>query len=274
MSELPTRRAELRSAERGRGRRARRRLGIILGGIAGLVVVALGVTVAVIGIPQFGSVAEEEVIVSGPIPRPATNEAFEPRARFNSALYSIDDPNSLWVVVNKLRPFDPTSFEPSGLVAVPVPYVNYAQLQKVASDAVVEMFADFESETGLQMQALSTYRSYAAQQQVYGGNDLLTARPGYSEHQTGLVIDIDALPRACSLQSCFADTPQGSWLAENAWKFGFIMRYPDGLTDITGYQFEPWHYRYVGLELSTEMHETGIQTLEEFFDLPPAPAYN
>jgi len=246
----------------------------VIGGVAVLAVAAIGVTVAVVGIPNLGAAPEQEMIVSGAIEQPATNDSFEPRARFNMSLYSIDDPNSLWVVVNKLRPFDPPSFEPSGLVPVPVPYVNYAQLQEVASDAVVRMFADFESETGHQMQALSTYRSYAAQQQVYGGNDLLTARPGYSEHQTGLVIDIDAIPRTCSLQACFADTPQGSWLAENAWEYGFILRYPDGLTDITGYQFEPWHYRYVGIELSTEMHETGIQTLEEFFGLPAAPAYN
>jgi D-alanyl-D-alanine carboxypeptidase len=77
----------------------------------------------------------------------------------------------------------------------------------------------------------------------------------------------------CALQACFADTPQGLWLAANAWKYGFMLRYPNGKTPITGYEFEPWHYRYVGLELAAELHTTGIQTLEEFFGLPPAPTY-
>jgi D-alanyl-D-alanine carboxypeptidase len=135
------------------------------------------------------------------------------------------------------------------------------------------MFAAFTAETGLQMQSQSAYRSFAAQQSVYGGNDTLTARPGFSEHQTGLVMDISALPAKCSLQICFADTPQGQWLAANAYRFGFILRYPDGMTDITGYQFEPWHYRYVGVALATEMHDTGIATLEQFFGLPAAPNY-
>ena len=67
--------------------------------------------------------------------------------------------------------------------------------------------------------------------------------------------------------------PQGTWLAANAWRFGFIIRYPQGKTDVTGYVYEPWHIRYVGVDLSTEMHNTGILTLEEFFGLPPAPDY-
>ena len=67
--------------------------------------------------------------------------------------------------------------------------------------------------------------------------------------------------------------PGTSWLAENAWQWGFILRYPNGYTDITGYEFEPWHYRYVGVELATEMRETGVATLEEFFGLPAAPTY-
>ena len=82
-------------------------------------------------------------------------------------------------------------------------------MRQEASDALVQMFAAFTAETGLQMQSQSAYRSYSAQQSVYGGNDTLTARPGFSEHQTGLVMDISALPSVCALQICFADTPQG-----------------------------------------------------------------
>src|SRR5690606_15597257 len=100
-----------------------------------------------------------------------------------------------------------------------------------------------------------------------------SARPGYSEHQTGLTADLVGRPAACSIQICFGDTPQGQWIAKNGWRFGFVVRYPEGKTDVTGYIYEPWHVRYVGTYLSTEMHDTGILTLEEFFGLPPAPDY-
>ena len=105
------------------------------------------------------------------------------------------------------------------------------------------------------------------------GADLTSARPGHSEHQTGLAVDISAVPATCALDQCFADTVQGKWLAKNAYKWGFVLRYPNKMTSITGYEFEPWHYRYVGVELATEMHTTGIKTLEQFFDLPAAPGY-
>jgi hypothetical protein len=72
------------------------------------------------------------------------------------------------------------------------------------------------------------------------------------------------------LEPCWGDTPHAQWLAANAYRFGFIVRYPDGKTDITGYEYEPYHMRYVGIELATEMHNSGITTLEEFFGLPPA----
>ena len=139
-----------------------------------------------------------------------------------------------------------------------------------------------EAETGNEMQIQSAYRSYDVQVGVYNGlveqlgqagGDLTSARPGHSEHQTGLVVDISAVPATCALDQCFADTDQGKWLAKNAYKWGFVLRYPNKMTNITGYEFEPWHYRYVGVELATEMHTTGIKTLEQFFDLPAAPGY-
>jgi D-alanyl-D-alanine carboxypeptidase len=86
-------------------------------------------------------------------------------------------------------------------------------------------------------------------------------------------MDISSVPAVCPLEACFAETDQGKWLAANAHKWGFILRYPNGMTSITGYEFEPWHYRYVGVSLATAMHDTGIQTMEEFFSLPAAPDY-
>ena len=205
-----------------------------------------------------------------------------PTATFDMTAQSIDDPASYWVVVNKLRPLNPQDYAAPDLVDVPVPYVYAPKLRAEASAAVVQLFADFTAETGLLMQSQSAYRSYSAQVSTYNnwvnqlgqaGADLTSARPGYSEHQTGLAIDISASPAKCSLDQCFADTPQGQWLAENAWSYGFILRYPEGYTAITGYEFEPWHYRYVGPALAKEYHDTGATTLEEFFGLPAAPTY-
>ena len=196
--------------------------------------------------------------------------------------HSIDDPDSIWVVVNKTRPLTPTDFIPGDLVEVPVPFANQPFLRREAADATVAMFAAFQAQTGLQMQAQSAYRSYQTQVSVYAGwvaskgqagADLTSARPGYSEHQTGLAIDVSALPAACTLQRCFADTPQGQWLAANAVDYGFILRYPDGGTPVTGYEFEPWHYRYVGPDLAKAYRASGATTLEQYFGLPAAPTY-
>ena len=132
------------------------------------------------------------------------------------------------------------------------------------------------------MKSLSTYRSYSRQVDVYNGwvsslgqegADLTSAQPGYSEHQTGWAMDLGAVPAQCDLDQCFAQTSQGAWLAAHSWEYGFIIRYPDGYTPITGYEYEPWHVRYVGLALAAEMHNTGVMTLEEMFDLPAAPDY-
>ena len=226
--------------------------------------------------PFPAPVTETSAAAAEPTPTPT------PTPTFDKAAQSIDDPTSYWVVVNKLRPLNPADYVAPDLVDVPVSYVYAPKLRADASAAVVQMFADYTAATGLQMQAQSAYRSYSAQVSTYNnwvsqlgqeGADLTSARPGHSEHQTGLAIDISALPAKCSLDQCFADTPQGQWLAANAWSYGFILRYPNGYTAITGYEFEPWHYRYVGLELATEYHDTGATTLEEFFGLPAAPTY-
>ncbi|MBG6059258.1 D-alanyl-D-alanine carboxypeptidase [Cryobacterium sp. MP_M5] len=202
---------------------------------------------------------------------------------FNRSARSIDDPTSLWAVVDKVRPLQPADYTPPDLVEVPVPHVWQPMLRAEASNAVVAMFAAFTAETGLQLQSQSSYRSYGTQVDVYNQDvaangqafaDTSTARPGTSEHQTGLAIDISALPGNCSLDPCFGATPHGQWLAQNAWRFGFLLRYPADKVPITGYGYEPWHFRYIGADLATEMHNTGVTTLEEFFGLPAAPGYN
>ena len=224
--------------------------------------------------PLGASAAPTEVVTPTPTPTPTPT--------FDMAAQSLDDPASYWVVVNKLRPLNPADFVAPDLVAVAVDYVYTPQLRAEPAAQVVAMFAAFNAESGLVMQSQSAYRSYSAQVSTYNGwvsklgqagADLTSARPGHSEHQTGLAIDVSALPANCSLDQCFADTAQGQWLAQHAWEYGFVLRYPNGYTNITGYEFEPWHYRYVGLDLAKEFHDTGATTLEEFFGLAAAPTY-
>jgi D-alanyl-D-alanine carboxypeptidase len=202
---------------------------------------------------------------------------------FNKSARSIDDPNSIWVVVDKKRPLNPVDYTPDDLVPVPVPYANEPKMRSEAANAVVALFAAFEAETGSRLQSQSAYRSYDTQVRVYNQDvatngqafaDTSTARPGTSEHQTGLTIDISALPAECSLLPCFGSTRHGQWLAANAWRFGFLLRYPADKMAVTGYEYEPWHFRYIGVELATQMHATGVTTLEEFFGLPAAPTYD
>lgn len=200
-------------------------------------------------------------------------EAEEPPAppAFNKNLYSLDDPASLWVVVNKKRPL-PSSYAPS------VTSVGGSNLRPEAAQAVRQLI-DGAAKSGVRLKVISGYRSFGTQQSVYQSYvrrdgqakaDTYSARPGYSEHQTGLAADLGG--GGCDLEICFGNTPGGRWLAEHAHEYGFIIRYLEGKTPITGYQYEPWHIRYVGKELAGELKNTG-QTMEEFFGLPAAPGY-
>ncbi|WP_255447482.1 M15 family metallopeptidase [Schumannella sp. 10F1B-5-1] len=220
---------------------------------------------------------------ASPSATPSPSESLTPPG-FDKTQFSIDDPASIWVVSDKLRPLNPVDYAPADLKAMPIPTTWGAvpYLRQPAADALTAMTQQYTAETGLSIQIQSDYRSYASQVKVYNGwvaskgqaaADLTSARPGFSEHQTGLAVDLVGVPAKCGLNACFADTPQGLWLASNAYKWGFILRYPQGLTPVTGFEFEPWHYRYVGVELATEMHDTGVQTLEQFFGLPAAPDY-
>ena len=116
----------------------------------------------------------------------------------------------------------------------------------------------------------SSYRDYASQEKLWDSYankngeewaDSFAARPGYSEHQTGLALDIVTYN---STMDNFDDSPEAKWLKENAYKYGFILRYPKGKEDLTGYDYEPWHYRYVGVDVAKQIHEEDI-TYEEYY---------
>lgn len=215
-----------------------------------------------------------------PSPTPPAAPSADPE--FDRGARSIDDPASVWVVVNKARPLVPVDYVPSDLVSAPVPATNPPTLRAEAADALVAMFDAARAEAGITLQSQSAYRSYTTQQSIFSDRlaregrertERFSARPGYSEHQTGLAVDIGLPSGECAFDACFGDTTAGIWLVDNAHRFGFLLRYPDGLQPIVGFGYEPWHFRYIGPELAGEMHVQGIATLEEFFGLPAAPDY-
>lgn len=158
------------------------------------------------------------------------------------------------MIVNKTYAL-PQSYNPNGLTAETK--AAFAELQAAAS-------AD-----GLSIYSVSDFRSYEAQDTLYNNYvardgkeaaDTYSARPGHSEHQTGLTIDCNYAGDA------FHDTPEAKWLENNAWKYGFIIRFPKGKEDKTGYKYESWHIRYVGKEMAKKIYDSGL-CLEEYFGI-------
>lgn len=130
-------------------------------------------------------------------------------------------------------------------------------------------FVKMKRDSGFDMSIVSGFRSYERQVEVFDywcrvdGEEkarMLSSVPGHSEHQTGLVIDVS------SLEQSYGDTDEGKWVAENCYKYGFIVRYPKGKEDITGYAYEPWHLRYLGASTAKLVYDSGL-TLEEFLGL-------
>lgn len=183
---------------------------------------------------------------------------------------STTDPGSTWVVVNKSHPL-PAGFRPElGLVR------GY-QVALPAVGPLTRLLDDGDAR-GLGFKIASAFRSFGYQEQLYAGivsrsgraaADRVSARPGHSEHQTGLAVDlVTPADPSCDLDPCFAGTPGGRWLARAAWRHGFVVRYQPGTEAITGYRAEPWHLRYVGRPVAAELHRTGVATLEELFGVP------
>jgi len=216
---------------------------------------------------------------------PAVNNP-TPAQATSLAPLSIEDPASPWVVVNKLRPLNPIKYTPKDLVAPKFGSLNAnpygRKLRKEASTASYKLAMAMKAAGQGSLIIQSAYRSFAEQKTIharqvekYGvkAGEALAARPGYSEHQTGWAMDVSARNQGCQIRVCFGQTKAGLWLAANAYKYGFIIRYPSNATPTTGYQYEPWHLRYVGTGLARVMHVDKVLTLEKFFGLPAAPNY-
>lgn len=172
------------------------------------------------------------------------------------------------MIVNKKHPLNPVTYHPE-LAIVDGHYVDRRMAPYLTG------LLGAARRAGHPLHVASAYRSYGYQQGVFGrlvateglaAAERWSARPGYSEHQTGLAADLDlAGDPTCSLQPCFARTPGGRWLAANAWRFGFVIRYTRANSALTGYDPEPWHIRYVGTTLARELRRVHATSLEAFF---------
>lgn len=182
---------------------------------------------------------------------------------FYTDITTVENPDDPFVLVNKYYSLD-KDYTPSDLINVG----GNQRMKKEAGEALIKMIEDVKN-NGMYLQAQSGYRDYDLQTRLYNGYvsshgqeeaDTFSARPGSSEHQTGLAIDVS---KDGYLSKEFENTNEFKWLNENAHKYGFILRYPKDKIYITGYDYEPWHYRYVGIEVATLIKNENI-TYEEY----------
>lgn len=183
----------------------------------------------------------------------------------------VTNPTDISVLINKTYQL-PQEYVPENLVTPDVEFsTDSEQLRFVAADALESMFTE-AAHDNIELLAASGYRSYDYQLDLYQGYvdeygeayaNQISAKAGHSEHQTGLAIDVTSPVVGHSLTKEFGDTDAGEWVRENGSEFGFIIRYPEGKEDITGYTYEPWHLRYVGEDIAQHIMNNNL-TLEEY----------
>ncbi|MCY7884815.1 LD-carboxypeptidase LdcB [Bacillus spizizenii] len=192
-------------------------------------------------------------------------------------LETIQNPENILALVNKQYAL-PGNYEPSDLVVPDVEFsfeekIQKRYIRKEAADALKTMF-DAAKKEGYELAAVSGYRSYDRQKVIFDNEVSLkgekkakeaVAYPGESEHQTGLAMDISSRSNGFELNEAFGSTADGKWVQDNAYKYGFIIRYPKNKEDITKYEYEPWHLRYVGKKAAKVMQDNDL-TLEEYFE--------
>lgn len=189
--------------------------------------------------------------------------------------------NSYAVLVNKVfrlpEDFSPVDLDVPQVLAVWSHPNEVLRMRETAARALEEMFEEALEDEGLELWVVSGYRSFEGQGtkhqgfiDTYGREEAenMSARPGHSEHQTGLAIDISSASVGALLTEDFGAVPEGIWLRENAHYFGFIVRYPAGRQSLTGVNYEPWHLRYVGVEAATYIFENDIVLEQYIFPIP------
>jgi D-alanyl-D-alanine carboxypeptidase len=179
-----------------------------------------------------------------------------------------EEADRLLVVVTKEQPLSPRDYAPSDLVRW---RETAYEMRAEVADQLHRLFRAADKR-GHRLTVISGYRSYQTQAETYefwveqygrASADASSARPGHSEHQTGLAVDIDSPADGCYLDACFGGTAAGEWVAAHAWRFGFVLSYPQGYRERTGYTYEPWHLRYVGPRAALTMRELGVVLLED-----------
>lgn len=194
--------------------------------------------------------------------------------KFYEVEFNTDTSKDTSMLVNKYYLLG-SDYGPNDLVTISQTYAwgdkGSQRTRKVTYDAFLEMWNSAKEEQGYYLMISSSYRSYSEQEIVYNNYkntrgqkyaDSIAARPGSSEHQTGLTLDI--FSKSNSNKNTFKDTETAKWLADNCYRFGFILRYPEDLVKVTGYNYESWHFRYVGKEIAKYIHENNI-SFEEYY---------
>ncbi|MEU3846148.1 M15 family metallopeptidase [Micrococcus terreus] len=190
------------------------------------------------------------------------------------------DPDSLQVLVNKHHPVPANWTAPDLVSAGVVGNREGMLLRKPAAEALQGMAAAARAD-GIELILVSAHRTHDYQAGLYSNSiqrngqahaNRYSARPGHSEHHTGLAADLAAADGTCTLQGCFADTPEGAWIAQHAVEHGFVVRYPQGSEPITGYGAEPWHLRFLGVDEARRVMEAG-GIVETAWGADPAPDY-
>ncbi|UKS24408.1 M15 family metallopeptidase [Paenibacillus sp. HWE-109] len=198
----------------------------------------------------------------------------------NGDIQVVAKPESVTVLVNKMNSL-PSSYEPTDLVYPDIPFIFAEKIEKrkmrsSAAKAIEKLVAGAEKD-GIHLAGVSAYRSYATQKSVFQRYVLkdgeekaktYSAVPGTSEHETGLAIDVTGSDGKCAAEDCFGGTKEANWLEKHAAEYGFIIRYPKGKSAITGYQYEPWHIRYVGVDVSKDIEAKKV-TMEEYYNAVP-----
>ncbi len=183
---------------------------------------------------------------------------------FYTEIQEIGDVSASPLVPNKYYKL-PDDFVPQNLVSLP----SGRKVTAATKEAYDQLRAAAGAD-GYRIEEGSAYRSIDYQKEVYARYlkkdsqaevDTYSSRPGHSDHHTGEAIDL--LGPGGSL-TAFEGTKEAAWVAENAWKYGFVIRFPQGMDEITGYRYEPWHIRYVGVEIAEKMREEKVSTLEEY----------
>lgn len=197
------------------------------------------------------------------------------KSKFYQDIVETPNTNSLLVLVNQNYRLDefyaPTDFVPVDVPVTPYSQVNTNYLRRDAADATELLFSKAQ-EAGYELTLRTGYISYSVQKSLYNQDvyemgleyaDKFNSRPGHSEHQTGLAIDITTPSINNELSLEFADTEEGKWVLAHAHEYGFIIRYPENRESEVGYFYEPYHLRYVGVEVATEIFENNW-TLEDY----------